>query len=372
MKELEKLKSMLQQPNHYINIYFKNLKLKIEKAYNLRIQIERYRQVKDTLSKELNQIIEKINQINSECLQLLPINKLIIDKFNERFKLFDSKLLFLKNQLFTNEFTEHGRKLLVYLIRKEMFKLESTLFDNKTILFIERNEFDSSIINNNKSKILVGKLVLITSDYFTKQLDIIFHSILINDDYFEQKFINETFCLLDLIKMIKNSSKLDDLIIDFRYLTIIYITYNSSVVDEKINYLNKQNDQFRLLSHSPEIYVKNYFNDFKKEITQTFNQFTLTYSNDVLTFAFKELNETERKLNQLEYFKSELTFKNIELVKFLLDILNSEELSDLLIEETRDLISRVINEKQSQLDQLLLNNINSDTICGKLIRSLKK
>jgi len=368
MKELEKLKSMLQQPNHYINVYLKNLKTKIEKNYNLRIQIEKYRQTKDTLNRELNQIVEKITQLNSECLQLLPLNKLINDQFHERLKCFDSKLLFLTSQPFTNEFTEHGKKLLVYLVRKEMFKIEQTLFDNKTVLFIERTEFDSV-----KSKINVGKLVLITSDYFAKQLDSIFSKI-DKDDYFEQKFINETFNLNDLIRMIKNSSnKLDELIIDFRYLTVIYITYNkSSIVDEKISCLNKQNDQFRLLSHSPEIYVKQYFNDFKKEITTKFSNLTLAYSKDVFTLAFKELNETERQLLNFDYIKTDLTFKNIELVKFLLDILNTEELSDQLIEETRDLISRVIKEKQLQLDQLLLNNIRSETICGKLMRSLNK
>ena len=97
-------------------------------------------------------------------------------------------------------------------------------------------------------------------------------------DHFAQRFICDSFGLEDLIKLINShSSRIDDILIDFRYLTIIYITYKSSVVQDKLIKLNKSVDEFRMLSHSPEIFVKDFFTDLRKEITATFNELQVSH-----------------------------------------------------------------------------------------------
>ena len=120
--------------------------------------------------------------------------------------------------------------------------------------------------------------VIISTDFFGKQINRLFHNLINQSDHFAQRFICESFNFDDLIRLINNhSSRIDDILIDFRYLTIIYITYKSSVVDDKLIDLNKGVEQFRMLSHSPEIFVKNFFNDLRKEITATFNQLNVSH-----------------------------------------------------------------------------------------------
>lgn len=365
MKELERLKLMLQYPQRYVNQYFQIIKNKTESEYNLRKQFEKYKTGKDTTTKELNQVTEKISLFEAECFQSFHNNKYTNDvtaELTDRIKLFETKLAFLTSQPFINEFTEHGRKLLTYLIRKELFKIENILFNNKLMVFIERNQFDSSII----SKIPVGKVIIITSDYFNKQINKLFNSL--QTDFYEQKFIYESFNFDDLKRLVKTSSKIDDILIDFRYLTVIYITFSTQVIDAKINELNKNVDQFRMLSHSPEIYMKNYFNDFKREISTKFNELKLDKL-EILTPILKDMNESEHKLvKHLDV--SEVTFKNIEIVQFLIDILNTEKttLSELLIQETKELLSRVILDKQFQIKDSIIDLIDPSSITGKLIR----
>ena len=56
-------------------------------------------------------------------------------------------------------------------------------------------------------------------------------------DHFAERFICESFSLQDLIRLINNhSARIEDILIDFRFLTIIYITYNtkSAVVGDKL------------------------------------------------------------------------------------------------------------------------------------------
>lgn len=362
-KELEKIKLILQFPNRYINLYMKNVKSKLETAYNVRKQIEKFKAAKDALTKELSQINEKISQFEIECTQAFTNNKFSSEQmrqFIDRIQLIESKLSFLNSQPFTNEFTQHGHKLLSYLIRNELFNVENILFGNKLMVFLDRNQFETSLHN----KIPVGKLIIITSDYFNKQLNRVIDS---NEvDFFAQKFIYESFDYSDLKILVKKSNKLDDLILDFRYITVIYITYDSTLAMNKINELSKNVDQFRLLSHSPEIFIKNYFNDLKKEITNQFVELKLT-NTEITNEILKELNESERNLNHIEI--PDIAFKNIDLVQFLIEILKTEQLSEKLVDETRELISRVVFDKQFQIKDSIMSRIDPNSFAGRYLQN---
>lgn len=362
-KELEKLKLILQFPTRYINLYLKNVRSKLETAYNVRKQIEKFKAAKDALAKELTLITEKITLFEAECTQAFVNQKFSSDQMREfidRIQVIESKLQFLNNQPFINEFTLHGHKLLNYLIRKELFKIENILFGDKLMVFLNRNQFENSL----HAKIPVGKLIIITSDYFSKQLNKVIET---NEvDFFAQTFIYESFNFDDLKNLVKKSNKLDDLILDYRYITVIYITYDSTVAKNKINELGKNVDQFRLLSHSPEIFIKNYFGDLRRELTSQMSELRLT-SEEVINEVIKEFNESERSLNHVDI--PDITFKNIDLVQFLIEILKTEQLSEKLVDETRDLISRVLLDKQIQIKDSILGRIDPNSFAGKYLKN---
>jgi hypothetical protein len=53
----------------------------------------------------------------------------------------------------------------------------------------------------------------------------------------------------------------------------------------------------------------------------------------------------------------------------LIEILNTEKLSEILIEETRELIGRVLREKQLEIKDSLLQKLDANSLGAKLLRS---
>lgn len=90
---------------------------------------------------------------------------------------------------------------------------------------------------------------------------------------------------------------------------------------------------------------------------------------EILTQSLKEITDSERQIKHIDI--SEVTFKNIDLVQFLIEVLNTElnSLSELLIEETREIISRIIREKQSEIKNSLLLKMDANSLGSKLLKS---
>ena len=150
-KDLDELKSILDDPKSFLSNYFKSLKTEIEYSFIKNIESNRMNEKKkDELSKSWVQIINKLKEVESECFNNI-FSILLKKETKQQIDLFESVLD--KNQ---------DLVLLNGLIEAEIIKLKKFLFSNRTILFLDKNKCENKFLFDAKNP---GKLIIIKEEF---------------------------------------------------------------------------------------------------------------------------------------------------------------------------------------------------------------
>ncbi len=167
----EKLKMLVQLPRLYLSNYFSDIRTEIDLAFfekELGI-IDNENKLK--LRHNWQEMINKVNSFEEECLIERSIKKFkeiscdskpIVDSLEEKY---DSALK-------TNN--EYELKHLEELAYDEMYKIETRLFQNRTIVFLDRSKSNNSklfldylsLFAKLDNKTTVGKLLIIPNHCF--------------------------------------------------------------------------------------------------------------------------------------------------------------------------------------------------------------
>lgn len=199
-QELDDYKSMFEIPRLYLSNHFIDLRNQVDKAYTQKLIDKSIdKQVVDNLNKHWLEMINKINEFESDCLKRQKTNKFkqeIEAKNKETIKEIETSLSKTseeiesmikkytnnkKKQSFNNSESLKDLKSIAMpfnfkdIIEERALELNKILFLKKTIIFIEKSnsKWDRLVLrqflNGVDAKLRVGKLVVIPNDYFSSK-----------------------------------------------------------------------------------------------------------------------------------------------------------------------------------------------------------
>ena len=186
LEEINRIRKVLINPQEYIWEHFYDMKneidLEFEQVLNNLMEDD---DTKEKLTNYWNDIIEKIDQFKTECLQK-NFNFIQIDsiKHIETLNDIEQKLsIQIKSKSFLDIFTNYkfkNFKEIKALIDQENNNINSKLFNNKTYLYLNRsncNKYEKlnkfSIYYRKNLKDLIGRL-LIVKDCYINSIDLIY------------------------------------------------------------------------------------------------------------------------------------------------------------------------------------------------------
>jgi hypothetical protein len=149
---LDKLKTIVQEPRFCINNYFTDLRSQIDLSFSTKDLIDNHENNINALNENWLQIIKKIMSYEKECLYRLKTNH-NLSYLNKKIELFEKKILENKETIYES-------------INDEINSIENKLFLNKTFIFLDEISCENLnlLYKMNKNK-TAGKLVIILDQY---------------------------------------------------------------------------------------------------------------------------------------------------------------------------------------------------------------
>jgi hypothetical protein len=224
---LESFESLFKFPRLYLSKRFDTIRSEIDLAYEKQATIRISEEMKNKLKDNYLSMINLVNSHETECFKHFPKNQFesqITAETQKCIDLINSKIQLLENAVKDGKgeptFDVNGDpeedsdeffddiQLIEDLIYDQKFKLEKTLMQNKTLLFLEET---SCLADTNKvfSRMdyltTAGKLYFITNEYFGKRgLHSILNKIAIDGSYM-QRLTNETTKSMHLKKYLEDN-----------------------------------------------------------------------------------------------------------------------------------------------------------------------
>lgn len=137
---LEEYESIVEAPRLYLCNYFTDLRTLIDKDFAL---ISFKGENKEDNKKIWIEMINKLNEIEIECLKKVSINK------------------HLENETKKQSVDAHQ----IVNLKSQVFKLQKLLFLNQTIIYLQKNECNPVLLN----EYLQNKLIVVKKTYLTKE-----------------------------------------------------------------------------------------------------------------------------------------------------------------------------------------------------------
>ena len=177
-KNSEQLKSLLESPKMgiiYLADWFSELRSSIDMEFVKRDISCTDISLKSKLKENWTKIISRVDLLEKECIknQKKVKNYEITQETTANLQLIDNELKILTDLLSLNAINEKYQQEIFELddlIYIERLRIEQALFLNKTIIFFnEINCHDNNLIAKLDSELAVGKLLLISNEYFGKK-----------------------------------------------------------------------------------------------------------------------------------------------------------------------------------------------------------
>lgn len=143
LKELDKLKQLIELPKYYVSEKISDLKREIDLEFQSQISKQVERNKSEKLTSDWLELIAYVDSFQDDCLKCL--------KQETRHATLEII------QKIENSCTKDGH--MIDLIQNEIAKLENELFMNKTLLFVK------SVGPNNSSDESCGRLLVLKNDF---------------------------------------------------------------------------------------------------------------------------------------------------------------------------------------------------------------
>lgn len=167
LKDLEILKSIIQNPKEYVDNYFNNKKEQVIEACNYAIRIKSYEKYYD---QNISLYNDKIEEVYQDCRQKMQDNTQLNELLRESKKIIPSiDINLIKFQTHKQDHYLHEASRCIYDLKGS---LEKNLFQNKQIVFLSKTNYYKAIpkmFENILDKISyqeVGKLLIIEKLHF--------------------------------------------------------------------------------------------------------------------------------------------------------------------------------------------------------------
>jgi len=211
MQEIDELKLMFEVPRLHLSKFFDNIRTEIDISYAKKELNESDTNLKLEINKNWTQLIDRVNKFEADCFKLKKTNDFNMDfkqKIDEKFKL----LLPINN-------TDH-------IISYIKFLIEKTIFNNKTIMYLNREQ-----MNNNKNidvNTIAGRVVIVTNEYLGSNLvEYLKNNQLYSINNKIKLLENEVIKLKELHNLIEDSSSLIcEIELNFSNINKIHFNYN--------------------------------------------------------------------------------------------------------------------------------------------------
>lgn len=169
-KSIADLKFQFEFPRLYLSNYFEELRNEIDLSIAKKMQQKPNEEIKRKLTEDYIQIIDRINSFENSCFKIRAANK-FSNEFSDRIKhsieIIDAKVTHLKRRKHPDiyDFMYYVLEIddLVYEVH---FQIEKLLFQNKTILFLDK---ETAKISKLFDTIFDCKLIIISNGYFSKK-----------------------------------------------------------------------------------------------------------------------------------------------------------------------------------------------------------
>lgn len=166
VKEYEQFKLLLECPRLFICNYFNELKRKIDLAFaDLNSQLEYAHQENSDLNRNWSQIIHLIDSVEMKCLKSNKLNRFAFkfsQETNQKLKLIERVVKQVSKQ--------EDYNCVLNLIYDEMYKIEKNLFQNQTLVFLDRKKCKlNRIFRLIDDDVSAGKLIFVKNEYFGKK-----------------------------------------------------------------------------------------------------------------------------------------------------------------------------------------------------------
>lgn len=175
MKKNEQLKSLIESPKMgiiYLSDWFSELRSRIDLEFVKKDILITDISLKSKFKENWTKIISNVDLLENECIKSYKKckNYETSQETKENLQLIENKLKNLANlfnQNITNEKYEQEIDEINDLIYDERLKIEKILFLNKTIIFFNKtNCKHNNLLGKLESEIAVGKLLVISNEYF--------------------------------------------------------------------------------------------------------------------------------------------------------------------------------------------------------------
>lgn len=290
LKALDDLKTIFDAPKLFITNYFADFRSQIDLAAirfivsktKIQNQTEIDKKTLGLINNNWLQIIQKLNQLEQECLKNYAVNKLFSLEIKETIKVIENEL-----NLGTRDFSR-----LEDLIYDQKYKLEKMLLMNQSLIFIARDQCRlDDLFAKMDLNVTFGKLILVQNEYYgRKGVDYVLRKL--NENLADERVNrNEILKSTHFISFIKDRPKLKPLL-------------SGDSVDElsieytKLNYINMSNQGLVSLDD-------NIFQDLDKLTQIQLNTNKLTHLNANTFSNLKNLTLlrlNSNKLTQLDPF----------------------------------------------------------------------
>lgn len=153
--KLAYLKSIFELPRLFLTEFFSDLKSQVDISFATKELKEKDANLRSEIKQNWLEIINKIEAFEKECFKAHKSN--VFDKE------ITEAILFIENNL-------DSQKNSVVIIEDLTYKLEKTLFLNRTIAFITRSDEFERFFKKLNKRTTVGKLIYIKNAYFSKKV----------------------------------------------------------------------------------------------------------------------------------------------------------------------------------------------------------
>lgn len=211
--QYEQLNLLYQFPRLYLRQYFSDMKTRINLSFAKKERLVQDELLKRELSENWADLSKLVSSIENECLKRIQANPKFDSDINR-------KIQFLTDNMKSND---HFDAVLIELAYNLITQIESIVFLNKTIIFVENVD-----LTNDLETSLFGKLIIITNEHL--------NSLLFKERYFDDKKLTmDTIKLNEIIKIsFKNRLVIETSLDLSRVYEVSFSDYNLSSIEASL------------------------------------------------------------------------------------------------------------------------------------------
>jgi Leucine-rich repeat (LRR) protein len=383
--KLNVLKQVTNNPRSHLESYFSDLKNEVTTSFYVKLdqQQMRHTDYSDTkLKLNLNEMLHKINEYESECISKSTLIILENEDNNDLINSIELKLLMNTDLLNLND-----------LLYDEIYKLEKILFLNKTLFFIDKIKYENETNNSQQqsnsddsnesftetinlfhymnNKNTFGKLVLIQNEYFGKRTipflkygeEVVVASVENDTESINQERLTceliKSYELRKQMEKLLTKNQIDEIIVDCLNLDKIdFAFFELKQIEEnvfksnflKLKYINLSDNYLHKL---PNNLFKTLFD--LRSISLASNRLTSIDSNTFESnHLLTEINLADNLLTEI----SDLTFHGLDRLELI--YLNKNKLTKITHKQFHDLTSL----KWLYLDKNQIETVESTSFTG--------